>query len=331
MHHSVSFRGTAKEYFGIWIVNTMLKVITLTAYSAWAKVRKRRYFAENIYLDGEPFEYLASPGALFRGWLVAALVFVLYTVAERFSVVLSGVLGLMITLFIPWVVVKSQIFNARNTAYRNIRFSFAPNYSEAYGVLLGYWFLAMITLGILAPYAIYRQNRFFVENRSYGATPFRFNATAGDFYVIFLKMTLWLLCGIIVVTIAGVLMFMAEQKNLIIVLGLSAYLMVFAYYKTAVMNLVWNHTELGELSFHSSMAPLTVFWLYLSGAVGVVLSLGLLFPWASVRLTNYRCETLAVRSREGIGQFVADTTPVTVGALGEEIGDMFGWDMEIGF
>ena len=331
MNHPVSFRGTAKEYFGIWIVNTMLNVITLTAYSAWAKVRKRKYFAENIYLDGEPFEYLANPWALFRGWLIAASAFVLYAAAKHFNVVLAGVLGLIITLLIPWVVVKSQIFNARNTAYRNIRFSFAPNYSEAYSILLGYWLLAMITLGLLAPYAIYRQNRFFVENRSYGATPFRFTASAGDFYIIFLKMSLWLVCGAVALSIVGVLLFMVGQKILIFVLSALAYLLLFAFYKTAIMNLVWNGTELGDLTFSSSMAPLTVFWLYLSNAVGVVLSLGLLSPWAKVRLTNYRCETLTVCSREGIGQFIADMTPVTVGALGEEIGDMFGWDMEIGF
>ena len=38
------FTGTAREYFGIWIVNILLTIVTLGIYSAWAKVRRMRYF-----------------------------------------------------------------------------------------------------------------------------------------------------------------------------------------------------------------------------------------------------------------------------------------------
>ncbi|MGE5663254.1 MAG: DUF898 family protein, partial [Deltaproteobacteria bacterium] len=69
--YRLEFRGTAREYFGIWIVNMLLKIVTLGFYTAWAKVRQRRYFAGSTLLAGEPFEYLAEPGALFRGWLIA--------------------------------------------------------------------------------------------------------------------------------------------------------------------------------------------------------------------------------------------------------------------
>ena len=40
----VEFTGNAGEYFKIWIVNIALTVVTLGVYSAWAKVRKLRYF-----------------------------------------------------------------------------------------------------------------------------------------------------------------------------------------------------------------------------------------------------------------------------------------------
>ena len=32
----VNFKGTAGEYFGIWIVNVILSIITIGIYSAWA-------------------------------------------------------------------------------------------------------------------------------------------------------------------------------------------------------------------------------------------------------------------------------------------------------
>ncbi len=41
--HPVEFTAHAGEYFRIWIVNLALTIVTLGIYSAWAKVRKRRY------------------------------------------------------------------------------------------------------------------------------------------------------------------------------------------------------------------------------------------------------------------------------------------------
>jgi glutaredoxin len=51
---SFTFTGNSKEYFGIWIVNTLLRIITLGIYSPWAKVRKRRYFSETPSLTQPP-------------------------------------------------------------------------------------------------------------------------------------------------------------------------------------------------------------------------------------------------------------------------------------
>ena len=46
------FTGKTGEYFGIWIVNLFLTIVTLGIYSAWAKVRKKRYFYANTIIDG---------------------------------------------------------------------------------------------------------------------------------------------------------------------------------------------------------------------------------------------------------------------------------------
>ena len=56
-----AFTGTAREYFGIWIVNVLLTILKLGIYSAWAKVRRQRYFYGNTLLAGESFEYHARP------------------------------------------------------------------------------------------------------------------------------------------------------------------------------------------------------------------------------------------------------------------------------
>ena len=41
---SLVFKGTTRDYFRLWIVNLCLTLFTLGIFSAWAKVRKKRYF-----------------------------------------------------------------------------------------------------------------------------------------------------------------------------------------------------------------------------------------------------------------------------------------------
>ena len=41
---AIGFAGRAREYFGIWITNLTLSLITVGIYSAWAKVRRLTYF-----------------------------------------------------------------------------------------------------------------------------------------------------------------------------------------------------------------------------------------------------------------------------------------------
>jgi uncharacterized membrane protein YjgN (DUF898 family) len=55
------FTSTGREYFGIWIVNILLTVLTLGIYSAWAKVRRNRYVYGNTRLLGSGFDYHAQP------------------------------------------------------------------------------------------------------------------------------------------------------------------------------------------------------------------------------------------------------------------------------
>ena len=38
----VIFQGKTSEYFGIWIVNLLLSLVTLGIYSAWAKVHRKK-------------------------------------------------------------------------------------------------------------------------------------------------------------------------------------------------------------------------------------------------------------------------------------------------
>ncbi len=347
-----SFTGSAREYFGIWIVNTLLKIVTLGIYSAWAKVRKRRYFYGCTLLGGSTFDYLADPMTLFRGWLIGAAFFILYTIGTQVSPFLASTLGMVFFAAMPGLIVRSKMFNQRNSAHRNIRFNFVPKYDEGYLVFAGLPMLLPFTLGLLFPYIVYRQKRFLVENSEYGQSGFAFDATAKEYYLVFLKAVGWFLLLLIFFAISAyflsatlrefspLLFDNAKAGNEALKQGVGVlvtavfvaivltYLYFAIYVRTELANLTWSSTRIRDHRFISSLRVRDMAWLYLSSAVAIFLSLGLLIPWASVRLTRYRVENLSLLVIGDLETFVA-VTPGEIGPAGEEIGDIFGVDVAL--
>lgn len=322
------FTGQAREYFGIWIVNLLLKIVTFGLFSAWAKVRKRRYFYGNTLLGDVPFDYTADPLALFKGWLIGAGIFVVYSLGSQVNPVLGGLFGLLFFLGMPWLIVRSHMFNHRNTVHRNIRFSFAPNYREAYLVYAGLPLLALPTLGLIMPYVLYRQKKFLVENSSYGNLQFSFLASAGDYYRFFVKVYLGVILLLVLFGVAAAGLGFDSGGVLIplFVAGLFAfYFFVVIYVQTGLDNLAWNATFLGDAWFTSTLRARDMAWLYLSNAVAIACTFGLMIPWAAVRTTQYRCERLEVSAPADLRSLAVAQAEVSAG--GEEIGDIFGVDV----
>lgn len=347
-----SFTGSAREYFGIWIVNTLLKIVTLGIYSAWAKVRKRRYFYGCTLLGGSTFDYLADPLTLFRGWLIGAVFFILYTIGTQVSPFLASTLGMVFFAAMPGLIVRSKMFNQRNSAHRNIRFNFVPKYDEGYLVFAGLPMLLPFTLGLLFPYIVYRQKRFLVENSEYGRSGFAFDATAKEYYLVFLKAVGWFLLLLIFFGIGAYflsatlrefspLLFdnakagreaLKQGAGVLVAAVFAAIVLTYLYFaiyvRTELANLTWSSTRIRDNRFISSLRVRDMAWLYLSSAVAIFLSLGLLIPWASVRLTRYRIENLSLLVVGDLETFVA-VTPGEIGSAGEEIGDIFGVDVAL--
>lgn len=343
---SFSFTGSASDYFGIWVVNTLLKLMTFGFYSAWAKVRKRRFFYGSTTLQGQPFEYLADPLALFKGWLIAAAAFLLYALGSRVSPLLSAAVGLTIFAGFPWLLVRSRMFNSGNSSHRNIRFAFRPDYSQAYLVYAALPLLTILTLGLLSPYTLYRQRKFMIENSSYGAAPFVFTATAKEFYLVALKVVLAFVA--VVVPIALLMAITSGGLAAVSAAGASGrwtpggmtlillfafplcYFIIMVYGQTSLTNLCWNGTSLAGNRFQSTLRTRDMAQLFITNALAILFSFGLLMPWGVVRLTRYRFAKLALLTEDGLDGIVAVAgCEPGIGATGEEIGDVFGMSVDI--
>lgn len=342
----LEFTGKTGEYFKIWIVNIFLTILTLGIYSAWAKVRKRRYFYGNTLLLNAPFEYLAAPIKILKGRFIVFGCFVIYTIMMNYVPWTSGLFGLLFLALFPWVVVKALSFKTRNSSYRNIRFDFRGAYGEAMGVFIGIGgILVGATLGFAYPYFAYRRSKFVMDHSGYGKTPFVFSGQVKSFYFVYLIAGVFVIIGALLVTMIVIPLFilphMAAQPPdeptmalpvtamlLPLVVGLLVYLPVFSYIKTSITNLVWSNTSLGSNRFESTLRPSRMIWLYLSNAVVIVISLGLLIPWASIRMARYRLDNLKLLAADELDGFVASEEE-KVGAAGEEISDFFDFDVGI--
>ncbi|EGR1893589.1 DUF898 domain-containing protein [Vibrio vulnificus] len=146
--NSIQFKGQGGEFFGIWIVNILLSVITLGIYSAWAKVRTKRYFYGNTFIAGDNFEYHAQPMQLLKGRLVALALVLIWVVANSFFPLASLVLFALFYVALPWLLWSNARFDSAMTSYRNVHFAFNGSLKEAYMSILGRGLASLLIIAI---------------------------------------------------------------------------------------------------------------------------------------------------------------------------------------
>lgn len=310
---SFEFTGQAGEYFRIWIVNACLSFISLGIYSAWAKVRRRQYFYGNTLLQDSAFEYLADPQAILKGRVIVFVAFVLYSIGKEIHWLLGFPLLVALLGFLPWLVIRALSFNARNSAHRNVRFGFQAGYRETILFLAIPVFLMALTLGLIYPYYVYRKKRFFLEHSLYGTTPFAFTATPGAYYLVYMKVGL---------------MFLLFLAGSIVTVGIGAvplYLLFAAYRDGAVARLTWNGTSLAGMQFGCGWTTAGLFKLYFVNSLGIIISLGLLTPWAAIRTARYQLEHLVLTTADELDRF-AGAIQQQISATGDETGEFLGFD-----
>lgn len=134
--HRVAFKGEGGEYFSIWLVNLLLTIITLGVYSAWATVRRRRYFYGNTELNGDRFDYHAEPIEILKGRLMVIGGVILFYILLAIAPTLGLLVALVLLALIPWIIIRSWRYNAIMTSYRGVRFNYHCQTGQAYWALL---------------------------------------------------------------------------------------------------------------------------------------------------------------------------------------------------
>ena len=339
--YEFEFRGTGSEYFRIWIVNLALTILTLGVFSAWAKVRTWRYFYGNTFVGGHALDYHASPWRILIGRAIAVSLFIGYEVTVAFKPMYALPWYLVAGFAFPWLVVASLRFNARNTSYRNVRFNFVGKYFEA---LIAYviWPLAgFSTLFLLTPAARRARDFYYINHHTFGGRRFHTDFTPWNIYSIYL-FGFFLLVTLAALVAAGFwanVYVLAKGHSLlssttgrvavsfaIVLIAYFAFLMLAPAINTMVINLSLNNAWLdGRHKVQSRISPLIVAWITVTNGFLVLITLGLFYPWARVRLRRYETAKLALLMDGDINEYASETF-ATQSAVGEEIGSFFAFD-----
>ena len=358
---SFEFRGRTGEYFWIWIVNVLLTIATLGIYSPWAKVRTKRYFYGNAFVADANFEYHARPlSILLARAVVLLLVVVGGAIAAAYSATADARYTLFLFLLLPWALVRGFSFNARNSSYRGLRFSFARRYGEAYFALFGlptllfaallclFWLgggvddsfgsagvVAVVAFVAFLPYFVFRYYRFKVANHALGRTRFVFAQSPKPYYFALLAALLSLLAATFVLAVIllpaagaspdGGAFVSSFVLSPLFIFALSVpRAMLFKAFWAGVQteNGARIECDISIIGFAGRILTINFF--------ASLLSFGLLHPWTQVRKARYIAAHLRLLAPPIAIDSLRLGKEETIGALGEEWDAVEGFDFDVG-
>lgn len=333
---AIQFTGNARDYFGIWIVNILLSLITLGIYSAWATVRSKKYFYQNTKVFGSSFDFHASPLTILKGRVIAVLAYLAFVVASRSSPHVAVLLPLLLVLFVPLLVVRALRFRLSNTSYRGIRFGFDGKTSTSYMVNLLIPLLAIPTAGLALPYVSYKWNEFWVSNLRYGKEKFKSEISVKRFYAIYAQL-LAIVAGVVY---AAYLLskflqntltheqFLSIVSFLPVAFMLLIWLLVAPFLTARVSNHLYGSMSVAGASLKCEMEFGKLFWLRVSNFVLIACSFGLLVPFARIRNVRYLASSMDASLAGSLDDVMAAASPAT-GATGEQIAEIFDLDIPV--
>ena len=337
----VVFSGEGRDYFGIWVVNLLLSVLTLGIYSAWAKVRRMHFFYRHTSLAGVAFDYHGEPLSILKGRTLAFLMFMAYQISAETQPMVAAIVLLVLMAVMPWLLHRSLCFRMHNSSYRGLRFVFRGSVRQAYVVFLGLPLLILASLGLAFPLWVHALKVYQYGSSAFGRSGFHCARSRAEIYRIYLvagmvaigvTVAITLLLGLGVAETLSVeegaeTRALAMVGGVALLAGFAMMLCVAPFVAAGVQNAVWNGLSLGPHRFCSAVSGRRLVFITLTNLLGVILTLGLYRPFAELRLMKYRLQSISMLPDGDLDDFVA-LIEADVAAIGEESAEMF--DVDVG-
>ncbi len=332
---SFYFHGKASEYFGIWIVNILLTIVTLGLYAPWAKVRRLRYFYGNTEFFKRRFDFTGIPRKILIGRLIALALYIAFTVVSNYSWKATLIGFLVIYFVMPWLIRATLRFKARNSKFGNSRFYFSGTNKEIYLVFFKAVLLTIFTLGLFYPVAVWLFKKYSLDNLYVGQLRFKlraeWSAFMGAFYYPFLAFIALIgISGVVLWMFSGSLLNLGAQTIGYIFVGiyLTGLLFIWPLISARTFIATWNNTTVSRSEFQTTCNQWRYAWIIVSNWFMKIITIGFMTPWAAIRLYRYQVESLSLHLKNDPDSMI-NRIQEDHSAIAEEISDVFDFDVSL--
>ena len=331
----VEFTGSAREYFGIWIVNLALGIATAGTYSAWAKVRSRQYFLGHTLILGDRMEYHATGIMILKGRLIAVAAIAAYAALGLVEPWMQPVVLAALVPLYPVIINHALRFSARMTSWRTVRFSWHGKYWGVLKISVLWPLAAILTFGILVPRAARAGREYVACHHALGQTRFAATTRTRRYWGAYLRaialgaltgMTGGMAAFLVILALrsasSGSTLAAPAAQLATGLVGLAVWSLPFIYFRIAARNIAIDALKLGDAAdFRSSLSPLHYTWIVATNFIVSILSALMMVPWAAIRRYRYQAGCITVIPLVADATF-SDSPAGPTGAAGQEYGDL---------
>jgi uncharacterized membrane protein YjgN (DUF898 family) len=305
-----AFRGHGGEFFGEWLRNILLCVLTLGLYYPWARASILGYLIGNLEADGDRLSYHGSGSELFLGMMkILGIVVVAYVGLILLAPILPSPLfaALIVALYLGtfllsgFAVLGAFRYRASRTSWRGVRFAVRRETKDFLREFALYALLVFVTLGFALPFFLNWRRGALTRRASFGTGSFGFDGDARSLIGPFL---------------------------LTVLLSLPTLGLAWVWYDLVQKRHMWNHTTFESARFRLNIE--TSQWLQFAilNSLLVVLTLGLGWPLAATRYLAFLTDHLTLEGPLDLSAIRAAASDAS--ATGESLADVFDVDVELG-
>ncbi len=335
--YGFKFQGSGSEFFKIWATNVSLSFITLGLYSPWAKVRTNAYIYGNTTLNGDSFEYTASPIKILIGRLIVVSIFILHFILGEILWLKTYAAMVLLCFFalLPWLIRQAVRFRARYTRYRGINFRHEGTIWQYYKFFIIHFLLNIVTLSLAFPYTLKEFRSLVFNNTFYGDKKFIFSADTSSFYKMFLKYIGIILAATLALVVIFILLTKIATNSIAFGMLTSIFLylsFIFAIsffkgvFSAWLGNLIYNNLKIHNFTFESCLKGKELGMISFTNTLLVLITFGLYYPYAKIKTLTYKIEHVNLFG-SGFDEFINQNIQESA-TIGEETADFF--DIDIG-
>lgn len=300
-----NFTGSGKEYFSIWLTNTIFSIFTLGIYSAWAKAKKLQYFYQHTYFQEENFNFHANPVSILKGKIISAFFILISYFIFYFSIYAAYIyLGIIFLLF-PLFLVKSLNFYLENLSYKGIRFRFTGNLKQIYTLFIKHIILNILTCTLIYPYTLKVFNEYIYGNINIGDVSIKINIKTKKYYFLCLK---YFGFSFLIVILFGIIKFLSghifanllSEETILIASLFFIFYIIYNYFSANIYKLVFNGLSIQSNNMRSTLNTSKYLFLHILNFFLVIITFGLYKPFADISVEKLLTKSSAIEMNNEI-------------------------------